>query len=276
MKKRKKLLIAALIIILALGVLAADSACRIVVTEHKVSSPRLPESFEGFTIVQLSDIHGRQFGGDNSRLLRKVEAARPDIIVITGDLADKRTEADVIDSLMERLTEIADVYYVSGNHEWGFDRIDQLKEIFAKYGVRYLANEYEVLERSGESIVLCGVEDPNAYFDMPEPDELVEQIDSEQGESYRILLGHRNYWREKYPRMDVDLIFCGHAHGGIVRLPFVGGVLGTGFELFPDDVEGAVKSGRYTMVVSRGIGNSAPIPRFLNNPEIVVVKLEKE
>lgn len=275
MRKRRIILITALVLVLILGALMLDSACRIVVTEHTLSSEKLPGSFEGFTIVQLSDIHGRNFGRDNACLLKAVNEAEPDIIVITGDLADKDAEMSVIDSLLDALTDIADVYYVSGNHEWGFGRIGELKELFAEHGVRYLANEYTLLERDGESVVLAGVEDPNAYFDMLRPDELVESIDSEQGDCYRILLGHRNYWAEKYPALNVDLIFCGHAHGGIVRLPGVGGLLGTGFELFPENVDGAIESGRYTMIVSRGIGNSVPLPRLFNNPEIVVVRLEK-
>jgi len=276
MKKRKALLITAIILIFLLGALMLDSSCRIVTTEYTVSSETLPESFEGFTVLQLSDIHGRRFGKDNGRLLKIVEKAKPDIIAITGDLADKETEMGVIDSLLEALTGIADVYYVSGNHEWGFGRIEELKELFDKHGVTYLANDYTLLERSGESIVLAGVEDPNAYFDMPRPDDVVERIDSEQGDCYRILLGHRNYWAEKYPRLSVDLIFCGHAHGGLVRIPGVGGLFGTGFDLFPENVDGAKECGRYTVIVSRGIGNSVPVPRLFNNPEVIVARLEKE
>ncbi len=276
MTKGKIKFIIALVLIALMATLILDSNCRIVVTEHSIASERLPESFEGFTIVQLSDIHGRKFAKDNARLVEKVEEAQPDIIAITGDIAGGETNLEIIDSLLERLTKIAPTYYVSGNHEWGGKRIEELENIFASRGVCYLRNEYVLLEREEDSIVLCGVEDPNGYFDMPKPDEVVERLSEEQGESYRILLGHRNYWRKKYPRLDVDLIFCGHAHGGLVRLPYIGGVLGTDFSLFPEDVDGALESGRYTMVVSRGIGNSAPIPRILNNPEIVVVKLETE
>ena len=276
MRKRKLILVIVLAFVLIFGVLAADSACRIVVSEHSIESEKLPESFDGFKIAHISDIHGSDFGRDNARLVKKVRELKPDIIAITGDLADKDADIRVIDSLLEGLSAIADVYYVSGNHEWGSGRMDELKELFEKHGVYYLSNSYTLLERSGESIVLCGVDDPNARLSMPAPEDVVERIDEEVGESYRVLLGHRNYWVEKYPALDVDLIFCGHAHGGIVRLPGVGGVFGTGFELFPENTEGAIQSGIYTMIVSRGIGNSTPIPRLFNNPEIVLVSLEKK
>ena len=274
MKQRKKLLFIILICVL-LAALLVDSNCRLVVSEYTLSSAHLPESFDGLRIVQLSDVHGETFGKDNARLLEKVRACAPDIIALTGDLVDDDTDIDVVDTLLEGLTAIAPVYFVSGNHEWGGGDLAGLRDALAKHGVAYLQNEYVLLEREGENIVLAGVEDPNAWEDMLRPDKMVDIIREDRGEEFTILLGHRNYWVEEYPDLAVDFIFCGHAHGGIVRLPFLGGVLGTGFELFPDYVDGAFESGRYTMIVSRGLGD-APIPRFLNNPEIVCVTLKSE
>ncbi len=276
MKKRRTMLITVLMLALIFAALLADSAWRLTVTDYSVRSAAVPESFDGFTVVQLSDLHGAEFGKGNSRLVKKTAAAGPDIIVLTGDFADKHTDMSVIAELMPKLADIAPVYYVSGNHEWGAGRIEEIKEIFAESGVRYLSNEYVLLGRGDENIVLAGVEDPNAYASMPKPTDVVEQIENEVGESFRLLLGHRNYWVDRYPGLDVDVVMCGHAHGGIVRLPWLGGVLGTGFEFFPENEDGAVRSGRYTMIVSRGLGNSTPVPRFLNNPEIVVLRLEKE
>ena len=264
-------------IVLVLAAMIIDSSCRIVKSEYTVASENLPQSFDGFTVAQLSDIHGHMFGKNGHRLVEKLEAESPDIIVISGDLADEDTEDfGEMEAFLSALTEIAPTYYVSGNHEWWARCLDELEEIFDETGVRYLKNEYVLIERSGEQIALLGAEDPNGPASMIKPTELVEQLEQNEGESFRLLLGHRNDWREKYPELDVDLIFSGHAHGGIVRLPFVGGVLGTNLNLFPDDVEGALESGRYTLIVSRGLGNSVPIPRFLNNPELVIVKLESE
>jgi len=274
--KKRKLLIILLLLLAALVALTLDSNTRIVVTQYTLSSEKLPESFDGFTVVQLSDIHGSEFGKENHRLIEKTAAAEPDIIAITGDMVDEETDAAVIDSLLGRLVDIAPVYYVSGNHEWGAGRMDEVRELLDRHGVQCLSNEYELISRGDDSIVLAGVEDPNGPYDMIKPIELVDIIEEERGDGFRLLLGHRNYWVEKYPELEVDIILCGHAHGGIVRLPFTGGVLGAGFEFFPEHVDGAVDSGRYTMIVSRGLGNSIPVPRFLNNPEIVVLKLEKE
>lgn len=264
---------ALLLLILTFGLLAADSALRTVTTEYALSFSSLPEEFEGFRILQLSDLHGAEFGAENVRLLRSAAQAKPELIALTGDLADRRTDLAATEKLLGALAEIAPVYYVSGNHEWSESLIDPLREIFARTGVTYLRNEYITISRGGGEIVLAGVEDPNGYRDMPQPDAIVSELRTENPEKFVLLLGHRNDWTEKYPELAVELILCGHAHGGLVRIPGVGGLFGTGRDLLPDFTEGVYSCGAYRMVVSRGLGNSAPIPRLLNNPELVSITL---
>lgn len=274
MKKRKHVFLKILLSLsLTAGLLLADSNLRIVGTEYELVYSTLPEGFDGFTVVQLSDVHGALFGRDNGDLLKKVRAAAPDIIAVTGDLADADTDLRRVDALLAGLRDIAPVYYVSGNHEWSDGVLTQLMEILEARGVRYLRNEYEVLERGGEAIVLAGVEDPNGWADQPEPDAFAASLRRERPGDFVLLLGHRNYWVREYPTLPVDLILCGHAHGGIIRLPFAGGLLGQGRVLFPDYDAGLYESGSYRMLVSRGLGNSVGIPRFLNNPELVTVTL---
>lgn len=273
-KKRNRRYCFCLFLLMA-ALLLADSAGRVVVSEYTLRSSRVPQMFDGFRVVQLSDVHGAQYGENNGVLLKKLREAKPDLIALTGDLIDKNSDLSVVDGLLEKLANIAPVYFVSGNHEWGDGNFEGLKGILEKHGVCYLQNGAVRWERGGESIVVAGVEDPNGRYDMPTPDQVVDIINDEQGDIFTLLLAHRNYWIEKYPQLAVDVILCGHAHGGIIRLPFVGGVLGTGFELFPEYEAGIYESGRYTMIVSRGLG-SAPIPRFLNNPEIVCVTLKSE
>lgn len=275
-KTRHKLPYSMLAVALAVAALLLDSRFRPVTTRYAVASARLPESFDGLTVVQLSDVHGAQFGEGNARLLARVQSESPDIIALTGDLADEFTDMEVIDSLLGALAKIAPVYYVSGNHEWAAGLLPELEELFEKHAVTYLRNECVTLERGGESIVLAGVEDPNGWRDMSEPDEIVEMIRENHGDAFTVLLGHRNYWADKYPELPVDLILCGHAHGGIIRLPLAGGVLGTRRVLFPDYVDGAHEVGQYTLIISRGIGQSPVAPRFLNNPEVVAVTLRSE
>lgn len=274
MKKGKRIFIIVFLclMLLAAGIFA-DSNIRMVVTEYTVSSEKLPESFEGYRVLQLSDIHGKDFGG---RLAKKAAELEPDIILITGDIADRDTDMEALDRLLQQLCAAAPVYYISGNHEWGEGLIDEVSALLDKHGAVYLSNEYVLLEKGEESIVLAGVEDPNSMSDMPSPIEVVRQMREEQGDKFCLFLGHRNYWAWKYPWLEVDIIMCGHAHGGIIRLPLLGGLLGTGFEIFPEYVDGLHRVGQYQLIISRGLGNSAGVPRFLNNPELVLLTLERQ
>ena len=270
MKKRLRRWLA---LFLVLAALAADSRLRLVTREYTLTPDALPAGFEGFRIVQLSDLHGAEFGEGNIRLLRAVAAAQPDRIVLTGDLADKNTDLSVIDTLLQGLSAIAPVDYVSGNHEWSAGLLPRLEPLFARSGVRWLRNEAEILEREGDTLWLAGVEDPNGFRDMEQPDALVQRLREGAPDACMLLLAHRNYWLERYPALDVDAVLCGHAHGGVIRLPGLGGLLGSGRTWLPKYTAGVYEGPRYDMLVSRGLGSSNRIPRFLNNPEIVVVTL---
>ena len=256
---------------LLLGLAVADSNLRLVTTEYRLSYPNLPAGFEGYRILQLSDLHGAVFGKDNARLLAAVRKTQPDLIALTGDLADESTDLETVDALLGALAEIAPVYYVSGNHEWAARRLRSLIPMLERHGVRYLRNEWMYLEQNGDSIVLLGVEDPCGPADMPKPD----AVAAAAPEGFRLMLAHRNELAEQYPELPVDLLLVGHAHGGVWRIPGVGGLLDHRYRLFPDDAEGVIASGRMNMVVSRGLGNIGLSFRLLNNPELVLVTLHR-
>ena len=277
-KKHKGLAITAAILLLTAGVFL-DSRFRIVDTEYSLYYENLPQSFDDYRIVQLSDLHMAQFGKDNEKLIENITGQKPDIIVITGDLllryAEKTNgeQTEAIRPVLEKLSKIAPCYFVSGNHEWACGEIGELTDLLKELNIYYLHNEFVLLEKGGENIVLAGVEDPNGPADMMKPNELAEIISNNYPDKYTLLLAHRNTWLTKYPNLPVDTVLCGHAHGGIVRLPLVGGVLGTEMDLFPQYDAGIFNEGSYDMVVSRGLGGQ--IPRFLNNPEVVTVVLKK-
>lgn len=259
------------------GGIWADSRWRLVTTEYESASPRLPAAFDGFRVVQLTDLHGYEYGTDNARLVERVADCDPDLIVLTGDFIDSADEIPVTETLAKALTALAPVYFVSGNHDWGSGAAAALEEALDRAGVTWLHNETVTLERDGAHILLAGVEDPNSWAVMPTPEDVVAQARTLGPEDYILLLGHRNYWVEKYPDLDVDLILSGHAHGGIIRVPFLGGLLGTEHNLLPEFDRGLYHSGSYDMILSAGLGdsflNGAVSARFLNNPEVVCVTL---
>ena len=273
-KRRSRLPLAAAAVALALAAILADSRWRLDVHEYVLSFKRLPAGFDGFRIVQLSDLHGMEFGRDNARLVEAVRRARPDLIALTGDLISEKEEIPVVVALCEQLTPLAPCYFVSGNHDAGSRALRELRGALEAVGVKYLANEFEPIERGGDRIVICGVEDPIAWANMPSPKEVVAALRAEYPDDYVLFLGHRNVFPDKYPLLDVDLILSGHGHGGVVRLPFVGGVLGNQGELFPEYDAGVYHTYCYDMVISRGLGGVKAVPRFLNPPHIPIITLK--
>lgn len=276
-KHRGRGCLTALIILALIAAAAAflikDSRDDLEISRYEVKSQKLPESFDGFKIVQLSDLHGAEFGEDGMELVEKVKELEPDIIALTGDFVTDEGDLAAVEKLVARLTELCPVYFISGNHEFGSGLAVKVRNILERAGVKYLSNEYLTISRGEDGILLGGVEDPLAYADMLSPDELAQKMNDAAPDAFKILLGHRNYWMTEYPELPVDLIFCGHAHGGLIRIPGVGGLIGTDRRLFPDFDAGQFNNGRYTLIVSRGLGNSVSIPRIFNRPEIVCVEL---
>lgn len=252
-------------------ILVRDSAEHLELTRCTVTNHKLSQSFSGFKIVQLSDFHGAELVTD---IVETVREQKPDIITLTGDFITDEGDLPAVEQLVSQLTDICEVYFISGNHDFASGRIAELSDILSSCGVKYLKNEYVTIQRGGESIVLAGVEDPNSWADLEPPDAFLKRVRAEHPDDYIVLLGHRNYWMEKYPDLPVELILCGHAHGGIVRIPGVGGLLSTDRTLFPDYEAGMYDNGNYTMIVSRGLGNSISVPRLMNRPEIVSIELK--
>ncbi|MCL2202058.1 MAG: metallophosphoesterase [Oscillospiraceae bacterium] len=268
-----------LLFVLVIGILLFDSNTRLVTTEYELHFANLPAGFDGFRIVVLSDIHAAVFGENNERLIEMVKEAEPDIIAITGDFIDsygrlnQEQQLEVAENIVIGIKPIAPVFYITGNHEWVDGGIWPLLEILREHDVHVLRNRFTRLYSGGDMIVLAGTDDPNGPADMIKPDEFVRRIREEEPYSFIVMLEHRNHNLELYSELGVDLVLSGHAHGGYIRLPFTDGLLGTQRDWFPSYTSGVYTRGNTKMLVSRGIGNHLPIPRFLNNPEIVVAVL---
>jgi predicted MPP superfamily phosphohydrolase len=268
--------------LLGLGLLAClwHSNRVLQVVESDFVSSRLPAPFDGFTVVQLSDLHGAQFGPDNAALLERVSAACPDLIALTGDVLDRfrDTPHHYAVDLCRRLTAIAPTYFVTGNHEWagGGARCQALLAALEEVGVVCLENEAVALEREGEQLVVAGVHDPNGYADQKSPAETAAEVYRSYGHPFWLLLAHRNdRFEQVYARLGADLTLSGHGHGGVIRLPFTDGLLGTDRRLFPSWTSGFYEAGGAWVYVSRGLGNSGRSLRLFNRPEVAVIRLRR-
>lgn len=244
-------------------------------SQMKIVSADLPEEFNGYKILQISDLHSKTFGKNQQTLVKKIILENPDVIFVTGDLIDsKNYNTDVCLQLCSQMSEIATVYFVTGNHEAWSNKFDAFEVQLKDAGVKVLRNESEFITLGNSKILVIGVDDPDfqGYDNMMiRIDELIKP----HPETYSIVLSHRPELFTSYAERKIDLIFSGHAHGGQIRLPFIGGLVSPNQGWFPRFTSGIYSSGKTSMIVSRGLGNSIIPQRLFNKPELVVVTLMK-
>ena len=251
----------------------------LMVTEYECILPEEHNSLDGVRIVQLSDLHSKIFGG---RLEQILVQAKPDVVLLTGDLVDRR-DTDFTDAVgvARAAAELAPTYYAPGNHEASLKQTgsyERLKNELSQAGVHVLENHAEPLEISSETIRLIGLLDPAFYDANLEGAKLVLSAELTQltdEETLDVVLGHRPILLEAYAAGGADLVFSGHAHGGQIRLPFVGGLFAPDEWFFPEYTNGIHPYNGTTQIISRGLGNSVAPLRIFNRPELVVVTLRE-
>ncbi|KYG89265.1 metallophosphoesterase [Metasolibacillus sp. FSL H7-0170] len=268
MKKLVKLII----FIVAMYVFLQVNNKWLMVTEHVYESERVPASFDGYRITQVTDLHDAIFGKGQRRLIEKVRATNPDVIFITGDLIDSnRYHLENSLDAVRGFVDIADVYYVLGNHEVATRKMQEIYEVLIELGVHVLPNRALTIKNGDEQIVIAGIEDPLMGYTTQEMlDMAYKYVPSD---AFTLLLSHRPERFETYVNNAIDVVFTGHAHGGQIRLPFIGGLVAPGQGYLPKYTAGTYEDGETTMVVSRGLGNSVVPYRIFNLPEIVTVEL---
>lgn len=278
-KRRRSLLAFLVALLLFLGMITFYHGNHTLQTEEfTVTFSRLPEGFDGCRIVQLSDLHGATFGENNTKLLAAIREAQPSYIVITGDTLDRfrETPQSYAVQLCEGLVEIAPTYFVTGNHEWALGKMRDLKEAIAQTGAVVLSNDFVELEQEEDTILLAGIDDPNGYADQKTPEELAEEIYDKYDDPFWFLLAHRNnYFAKQYYRLGAELVLSGHAHGGMIRLPFTDGLIGVERDLFPTYTAGLYEVDGAKLFVSRGLGNSGRSFRLFNRPQVAVLTLKR-
>ena len=275
MRRRKTAVLLVLTALLAAGFLLWGN-CSLQTTETALVSPALPPAFDGLRIVELADLHGRVFGRGSRRLLAAVRRAEPDLICIDGDLFDEHTDLAMLPPLLRGLCAIAPVYYVTGNHEW---RVPGLRGILAQMracGVTVLQDDWRVLRRGEDALIVAGTDDPCGPAERKTPAELIADIRAEAGEAaFLLLLAHRNDQLPQWSALGVQAVLAGHCHGGVVRLPFVGRLFGTDRRLFPAWDAGLYRQGETALYVSRGLGYTNVHFRLFNRPEVAVIVLRR-
>lgn len=274
--------------------------CRIlVVSRFTIPSKALGKDVWDLSFVVLADIHNRSFGKNNKRLIKKILEETPDFVIIAGDMINKRKPCypSKAFNLIKEISEHYPVYYAYGNHEQYFVDLEHannedddknnkaLYEAWSMYkveliklGVCILDNNSIILQHKEDKLTITGLSISTDFYDRRYgqglgQDEIYSRIGSRSREGYQILIAHNPLFFLDYQRWGADLVISGHMHGGLIRLPFVRGIISPQVKFFPKYDAGLYTENDSHMVISRGLGSHSFMPRFLNPPELVVINL---
>ena len=274
-KRKKRLICAGAAAAVVLG-LAAGLDSRLTVPHYQIESEKLSG---GVRVALITDLHCCDYGQGQRELLDAVEAEKPDLVLLGGDIVDDDPSLPVENAytVVKALAEQYPTYYVTGNHEFWSGQVEEIKGTMASCGAVVLAGTWEDVTINGQTLRICGVDDP-AVGTAEWETQLARVGQAADGSWFTILLTHRPERVEAYIQYGFDLTVAGHAHGGQWRLPgLINGLLAPNQGLFPKYAGGLYDLDSQTMVVSRGLAReSTRIPRLFNRPELVVLDLGPE
>ena len=239
-------------------------------THYTYEAEQLGEEFDGYRIVQISDLHNAKFGKNNQKLVDRIRECEPDMIVLTGDLVDSNhTNVDRAVQFVDEIVKICPVYYVTGNHEYWLEasEYDELMSGLTGAGAVILDDQVVEVSRGDAKFRLVGLGDRSLS------DGTLGTLLNDERE-FTVVLAHEPQYLARYAGTGVDLVLSGHAHGGQFRLPFVGGIVAPDQGFLPEYTAGEYYMNGTEMIVSRGLGNSVIPVRLFNYPEIVCVELK--
>ena len=284
--KLKKISISILAIVVVTAIISTiiSNIC-IKITEYNIDLAELSGSAR---VVVISDLHGKEYGRDNKRLLAKISEQKPDAIFVVGDMLDDNDAENGFSKtskLLSELLDIAPVYFSYGNQEkeYSGNTIDTFVNTIKENGIIVLDDSFVDCEINGQKLRIGGTMGHAFPFgrtkeEFESSDEYIFLKDMEKTDAPTIVLAHmpdtfifngaHNYWS------NIDLVVSGHTHGGVIRLPFAGGLYSPMQGLFPEYDYGFYMLGeKMRMVITSGLSGYKLVPRFLNLPEICILNL---
>ncbi len=257
---------------------------RFVVREYTFTSEKVTKEV---SFAFLSDLHDKKYGKDNCKLLKAIDNVKPDVLLVGGDMIVARPERANLNAkaFMKELAEKYTVYHGMGNHEYRSDlyredygeMYDEYSKPLMEQGVKFLRNEAVVLE--DYNVEIRGVEIDRKYYKRftvrHMDDSYMEEILGANDDShYEILLAHNPDYFKQYAFYGADLTLAGHVHGGIVRMPFMGGIASPAVRFFPKYNGGLYRQGKANMIVSCGLGTHTLPMRIFNPAELAVIRIK--
>lgn len=273
----------AVVIFICLAAAVGDSN-RFVTLSYEIRSDKITKPCR---LALLADLHNKSFGKDNARLLAAIDESMPDGILVAGDMLTAVKGADFSHALtlMENLAVKYRIYYGMGNHEYRLGLYpNDYPGMYEGYlsglrraGIEPLINETAYLPEC--NIAVCGAQVDRAYYrhfrrKPMEPSYLPKLLGKPDREMFQLLIAHNPVYFDAYAEWGADLVVSGHVHGGIMRLPVLGGVLSPALTLFPRYDGGIFHEDKSTMILSRGLSSHTPPIRIFNPGELIVIDLK--
>ena len=261
------------------------------IKEYEVESAALPEEFSGKRLVFLADLHGQRFGEGNRELIQLIREAKPDYLLIGGDMITvkpwKAPDFSALEELLSAFSGEVPLFYADGNHEERMAASQdlypgwkaQFDRLLSSYQLTYLSNERIRITKGRASIFLYAYSFTGEQYQkcsLPEltKEEITEKIGPAEG--FSVVLAHTPHYLKSFASWGADLVLSGHDHGGTIRLPLLGGVMTPQFFLFSKYAYGCHQEGKTTEIVSAGLGTHTINIRLFNRPEVVVVTIRRQ
>lgn len=285
----------ALLIAIAVVLIESRRECRrFRVTRYSFNTPKLSEGFGSFKVAMIADLHNTVFGDANNEILKTIGDFNPDAIILAGDMivchADEEKGNAVTAEFINKLSEYSKVYYGIGNHEKGAKALThKVGDLWNKYYDELIIDDNRIVFMDNKSIAihmagsdsvirLYGLDLDRDYYKRFIAKKLNRDImngllGNINHDEYNILIAHNPDYFKTYSAWGADLVFSGHNHGGLVRIPYIGGVISPRLRLFPRYDYGLYKDADSTMVLTNGMGAHSLKIRVGNIPEIVLIEI---
>lgn len=259
-----------------------------VIVNYKYDTDKLGSGWNGYKIVMLSDFHNNSYGVDASAVLSDINGIAPDCIIVAGDMYTGTPDYDNCEAedFLEKLSRNNTVYYGLGNHEQRMgaypEKYGGMYERFVRHiekcGISLLVNRSVVIKRMTGEMEITGLAIDNSFYKkfkrVPMNDDYMEKtLGKPDSKRLQLLIAHNPVYFRQYAEWGADIIFSGHLHGGMAKLPMIGGIIAPNYRLFPKYDSGMYNEYGSTMILGAGIGTHTINIRPFNPAEIVVITI---
>ncbi|MCR4647908.1 MAG: metallophosphoesterase [Lachnospiraceae bacterium] len=275
-KKKRKNRIETIVFFSVLFVLAVWTLLSFIPLKDEKSLDLIDGEGKNVRVLLITDLHSCYYGKDQKTLIRMIDKAKPDIVMLGGDFFDDKLDDKNAKIVAEYIAERYPCFYVTGNHEYWSERVTEMKSYMKDIGINVLEGSCVTIDVNGCPVDVCGVDDPTRLKNSEWRAQLKNAYSKTDDSHLKLLLSHRPEPVDEYAKFDFDLIMAGHAHAGQFRIPFLNrGMYAPNQGFMARYVDGTYElSNGSLMEVSRGLAReSTPLPRFFNNPEIVVLNI---